>query len=140
MATSILEKLAVATFAVALTMGMISFAAAFNAGAYNCVDVTVLPDSDLYKARHSVLDDMVGSTAPESNGYYCTTSTVGGSVAFGHATCDPSKLSECNDCLKYAREFLDHICKYSIGGQVVVGDLLDCSMHFDARPISECAT
>ncbi|CAL1393697.1 unnamed protein product [Linum trigynum] len=111
---------------------------AFNFGAYTCVLKTVSSGSNRYLAGRSVLDDLVDITVPESTGHYCATSAAGNSKAYGRATCDPSKLSDCNDCLSYARNFLEDVCEYSIGGHVVVGESV-CSMQFDAAPISQCA-
>ncbi|CAL1393698.1 unnamed protein product [Linum trigynum] len=127
-----LQKLVLATLVAAVTVGL-NFAATFHSAAYNCEEGTVGSGSDLDKARHRVLDDLLDNTTPEQSSY-CAASTVGEGYAYGCATCDASKVTHCDDCLSYAQDFLDDICEHSVGGEVVVGPVV-CSMRFHAGPV-----
>lgn len=75
-----------------------------------------------------VLIELSNETPKEGYDYYITF-PYPNALAYGHATCSSNvEYSDCDTCVRLAKDYLITTCDGSIGGQV---EFVDCSMRYE---------
>lgn len=81
-------------------------------------------NSPFAKSLYYVLIELSNETPKQGYDYY-----INDALAYGHATCSSNvAYSDCDTCVRLARNYLMTTCDGSLGGQV---EFVDCSMRYE---------
>ncbi|XP_059309974.1 antifungal protein ginkbilobin-like protein [Lycium ferocissimum] len=81
-----------------------------------------------------VLVGLSNETPKQGYDYYITSPYPNDALAYGHATCSSNvAYSDCDTCVRLARDYLMTTCDGSIGGQA---EFVECSMRYEQYSFS----